>query len=127
MSRRATVLAHFGIPLVLAVGAFVQALFQEGFSLEVVASQLLGTALFFAAPHLFWLASASALRLSGTSWHAGFFAASLSLVVVAVSPTFGLRDPSGLPYHWLLYWPLAVAAQFAVGGVALLRRRFHDV
>ena len=125
MSRRTTILAQFAVPLLLAVGAFVHALLREGFGFEVLATQLLGTALFFAAPHLLWLASASALRLTGAAWHIGFVAASLVLVFVALYPMLYAGDPSGLPYHWVIYWPLAFAAQFAVAVVALLRRRFH--
>jgi hypothetical protein len=125
MNRRTTILAQFAVPLLFAAGAFVHALFREGFGFEVLATQLFGTALFFAAPHLLWLASASALRFTGAAWHTGFFAASLVLAFVAISPMFHAGDPSGLPYQWLLYWPLAVAVQFAIAVVALLRRRFH--
>lgn len=125
MNLRKTILAQFSVPLLLAAGAFVHALLREGFGFEILATQLLGTALFFAAPHLLWLASASALCFIGTAWHSGFVAASLVLAFVAISPMFHAGDPSGLPYQWLLYWPLAIAVQFAITVVALLRRRFH--
>lgn len=123
MSKRSATLMHLAVPLALAAWALGQALRREPFGLEVVAAQLLGSGLFFAAPHLLWLAIAARLRLVETPWHAGLVVSSLALLFVAVSPVLGRGDPSGLPYHWLLYWPLAFLGQLAVGVATFIHRR----
>ena len=124
MLTRPATLAHMALPLLLALGGFVVALRGEPLSFELVGFQLIATAVFLAFPHLLWLGSRAVLRLEGRTWHAGFVLSSIALVFVAVSPVFG-RDPSGLPYHWLLYWPLAAAAQVVVAVTALTHRRFR--
>jgi hypothetical protein len=114
---------HLAVPAGLAVWGLAMSLRHEPFGLELVGVQLLGSGLFFAAPHLLWLAIAAALRLVGTPWHAGLATCSFVLVFVALSPLLGRGDASGLPYHWLIYWPLALMGQLVVGVASFIHRR----
>ncbi len=119
-------MSYLALPTAGAAAAFVSSVLGEGFSLEVLATQLFMTWFFFSAPHLLWAGAARALKLHGAGWHAGFIVSSLLLVFVGLSPALG-RDPSGLPYHWLLYWPLSIVGLVAVVAGAAIARRRADV
>jgi hypothetical protein len=71
---------------------------------------------FYPGPYLWWVGLCKFNSWRARYWHAGLIAASCALATCLVAPYFG-RDPSGLPYHWFFYWPLAALLQivFAVG------------
>lgn len=117
---------HLALPIAGATAAFFSSVLREGFSLEVLATQFFMTGLFFVAPHLVWFGAARALKLRGASWHSGFVICSLLLVFVGLSPILGRGDPSGLPYHWLLYWPVSIVGLVAAAAVAAITRRRAD-
>ena len=123
MIKRSAVFMHLAVPAALTIWALGQGLQREPLGLELVVVQLVGSGLFFAAPHLLWLVVAARVCLVGTPWHAGLAVCSLALVFVAVSPLLGRGDPSGLPYHWVLYWPLAIVGQLAVGLATFIHGR----
>jgi hypothetical protein len=124
MNHRTSIALHLVPPIALAAYGLVSSLRRESLTVELLALQLLGNSLFFGAPYLLWLAVATGLRTAGLLWHLGFLLLSVLLVAVAVSPIFG-RDPSGLPYHWLVYWPVAFVLLLPVALAAFIRRRRH--
>lgn len=122
MNHRTGIALHFIPPVGLAAYGFVSS--REPLTFELFAVQLLGNGLFFGAPYLLWLALAIGLRAVGVLWHLGFLLLSALLMAVAVSPIFG-RDPSGLPYHWLVYWPAACVLLAPIALAAFIRGRRH--
>jgi hypothetical protein len=124
MNSRTVIALHFVPPLGLAAHGFASSLQREPLTTELFAAQLLGNALFFSAPYLLWLALATGLRTVGLLRHLGFLLLSALLMAVAVSPIFG-HDPSGLPYHWLAYWPGACLLLAPVALAAFIRRVRH--
>ena len=114
---------HLSIPALVATWAVLSALRFEPFSLEMLAASGLFGFLYYSAPHFVWAAVNATKRLSRFISHAGFIAASFALIAVSLLPLAGMRDPSGLPYHWLLYWPLALVLQLVFVAVAALIRR----
>lgn len=124
MKKRTAIAMQFVPPVALTLYSFASSLQREPLGPELVAVQVLGTGLFFCAPYLLWLSVAAGLGAKGTLWHLGFVLSSVALGAIAVSPVFG-RDSSGLPYHWLLYWPAACALLAPVALAAYLRRPRH--
>lgn len=116
-------IAHLSIPAIFAVGVFIYALSRESFSLEIVASILIGGFLFYAAPHLLWAVIVALSKPSNIVAHSGFVASTLTLALIA-SFWFFPPDPSRLPMQWMLYWPLAIILLFIVpGGAAVYVRK----
>jgi hypothetical protein len=66
---------------------------------------------FYPGPHLWWVGLCKLKALRPRYWHAGLIASSLAFGACMAMPYFGEGDHSGLPYHWFLYWPLAVVLQ----------------
>jgi hypothetical protein len=123
--QRAAFLAYLGCPVAVAVGAFVYALWFEPFGINMFAAYVVEGILFYAAPHLLWVAFATLAKSRGLVWHAGFIAASVALAVVLIL-SFTVHDRSGLPLQWLVYWPLALVLQVILVGASVLlscRRR----
>jgi hypothetical protein len=114
-------LAHFAIPTLFAVFGLVFGAQRATFEFELLA-MFLTVLFFYAAPHLLWAGLSAALQPKKTLWHAGFMLSSLSLAVISVMGHF-VRDPSGLPYQWFLYWPLAGLVLAAVVCVHFLGSR----
>ena len=126
MGRRSVALKHLAFPLLGAAAVFIRAVLREGFSFEVLLAQLFYTSLFFAAPHLLWAVAARVLNFQGLRLHAGFLLCSFILVAVAAMPMFVRGDPSGLPYHWMLYWPAAALGMLVFGLAFAFRNRRAD-
>src|SRR5947207_15380700 len=117
-----TIRQYLYIPALIAVGAFAFALGKEPFQIELLLSALLGGFLYYAAPFLLWTLVVSIAPFSSPVSHSGFIAASVALVVLAAL-SFLPGDPSDLPIHWLLYWPLAIVLQgVSITGTALYVR-----
>ena len=120
--KQRTIFAHISIPAVFAVGVFLYALGRESFSLEMLASVLIGGFLFYAAPYLLWAVIVAVGKPSNVVAHSGFMASTLALAFIA-SLWFFPPDPSGLPMQWMLYWPLAIILLiFVAGGTAIYVR-----
>ena len=120
--RRTTALAYLCCPAIVTLGTFAAALRFKPFELRMFAAYVLAGGMFYAAPYVLWTVVASLARFSNAVWHAGFIASSISLLAIAsfwLSPA----DPSGLPFQWMLYWPLAILLQIVVGGLAAWVRR----
>jgi hypothetical protein len=100
-------LVHVLFPLLFALVALFMSLRWRPFSSELLATHLVWGFLFYAAPHFLWACLSAALKPSLFVWHFGFISSSASLLLVGAMSVWGPRDPSGLPYQWLLYWPLA--------------------
>jgi hypothetical protein len=116
--KQRTIFSHISIPAIFAVGVFIYALGRESFSLEMLASVLIGGFLFYAAPHLLWAVVVAIGKPSNVVAHSGFIASTLALVLIASLWLFP-PDPSGLPMQWMLYWPLAIILLiFVAGGTA---------
>jgi hypothetical protein len=98
------------------------ALQREPFGGAMFAAHVLGGFLFYAAPHLVWAGLCAAAKPAPRAWRAGFFGASAALVFIGAM-SFAVHDPSGLPYQWLAYWPLAGILLLAVVVVWLLAGR----
>ena len=90
--------------------------------MEMFAAYVLGGGLFYAAPHLLWVAVAALAKFSGAVWHAGLIASSVALAAIA-SLWLGPQDPSGLPLQWMLYWPMAAVLQVLIGGGTAIYHR----
>jgi hypothetical protein len=120
--KHTSLAAHLSIPALVTLGAFTVALRREPFGMEMFAAYVLGGYLFYAAPHLLWVAIAALAKFSGAAWHAGFVASSIALTAIA-SLWLGPGDPSGLPLQWMLYWPLAVVLQIVIAGATAIYRR----
>ena len=114
---------YLSIPALVATWAVLSALRFEPFSIEMLAASGLFGFLFYSAPHFVWAAIAATRKLSNLTSHAGFIAASVALIAITILPLTGTGDPSGLPYHWLLYWPLALVLQVVFVAVAASIRR----
>lgn len=123
--KRTHFLGHLLLPASFALAGLVLALRREPLSGEILLSHLLGGGLFYAAPHLLWAAVSSAMRPARIAWHAGFAVSSLALVAVSTLSALGSQDPSGLPYQWLVYWPLAGGMLLVVVVAWLLSGRPH--
>lgn len=113
-SRRWT-WAYFLLPVGMALASLWSARAAEVTNFASVLADLFGSLCFFALPQAVWLGLASATRASGNTRHAGLLAASLALLAVWALAVWGPRDPSGLPFAWLLYWPLCIAGLVVVG------------
>lgn len=105
--KRAHLLAHLSVPLLFALVAFLLSLRREPPTVELVTTALAWSLLFYAAPHLLWAALCAAAKPKLLVWHAGFVSSSCALLLIGALSVWGPRDPSGLPYQWLAYWPLA--------------------
>jgi hypothetical protein len=110
--KRSHLIGHMLVPVLIALGGMFNGLRREAISVEALLAYLVGGVLFYSAPHLLWAAVTAAVRPALTVWHAGFVGSTIALVLVTAMSLFGRHDSSGLPYQWLLYWPLA--------GIALL-------
>ena len=119
-----TIAAHVCVPVIFSATVFLCFSWGElpSFGESVM---LLGTgSIFYSAPHLLWWIIISTGKLSKPVAHAGFCGASIALGWMATGWHIP-KDPSGLPYHWVLYWPLAVVlVLLSAGIVALLHRMF---
>jgi hypothetical protein len=105
--KRAHQLAHVLFPLLFSLVGLFMSLRWRSLSGELVVTHLVWGFLFYAAPHFLWAGLSAALRPSLVVWHSGFLASSCSLLLVGALSVWGSRDPSGLPYQWLVYWPLS--------------------
>lgn len=107
-------LAHLLVPTAVACVALAVSLAREPLSAELLLTHLAGGFLFYAAPHLLWVALCSVLNPARVVRHLGLLLSSAALLAVCAPSLWGPRDPSGLPYQWLVYWPLAGAALLVV-------------
>ena len=104
-------LLHLISPALVSVVALGSALRFEAFGLGMFATYGLLGFLYYSAPHLLWAFVAALSKASPAICHAGFIAASLALVAIALVPLTGARDPSGLALQWVAYWPCALVLQ----------------
>jgi hypothetical protein len=104
--KRVHLVAHFSLPVVMAFVGLGDSLRTEPLTGDLISQLVLGS-LFYAAPHILWTALSSAANPAPTVRHAGFIASSSALLLVGALSIWGPRDASGLPYQWLVYWPLA--------------------
>jgi hypothetical protein len=105
--KHACLLAHLSLPLLAAVVGLALSLRQALLTGGLLLSHFVWGFLFYAAPHLLWAALSAAVKPTLVVRHAGFVASSGALLLVGALSIWGSRDPSGLPYQWLAYWPLA--------------------
>ncbi len=100
-------LLHLSFPVLFALVGFFLSLRREPITGEALLVHLAWGLLFYGAPHLLWAVFSNAIKPTLRVWHAGFAVSSCALLLVAALSTWGPRDPSGLPYQWFVYWPLA--------------------
>lgn len=121
--RRTHLVGHFCVPALCALIGLYFALRREPLSGEMLLTHLGGGFLFYAAPHLAWAVAGATAKPTLLAWHAGFVASSCALLFIGAMSIWGPRDPSGLPYQWLFYWPLAgILLVFVVVGWLLAGR-----
>jgi len=122
-----TLLIYLSIPTIFSLGVFFYALDGKTFSLEMIASVLLGGFLFYAAPYLIWAVIIKVVNISNVVAHYGMLSLTMTLFFIA-SVWFSPGDPSGLPMQWLLYWPLAlISLLVGAGGSSIyLRIKFPN-
>ena len=99
-------LAHLSFPVLFALAAHFVSGRGVPLSVEDLA-YLPGALLFYALPHLIWAGFSAALKPALVVWHGGFVIPSCALLLIGGLSIWGPRDPSGLPYQWLVYWPLS--------------------
>lgn len=116
---------HFILPLLPALAGLVLALRNEALSVDLIFVQVGWSACFYTAPHILWAVICTAIRPALVVWHAGFVTSSLALFLVGALSALGSRDPSGLPYQWLVYWPLSGVLLIAVLVGWFLKGRPH--
>ena len=121
--KRGVLVGYLIAPALVALVSFAIGLRREPLEYDMVVA-LFGGFLFYAAPYLLWSVIAGIGRFSRAAWHAGFVAASVALIAIAILSLF-VRDPSGLPLQWMAYWPLAIVLQFVLAGGTALYRRIH--
>jgi len=115
------ILAYLSLPLLWLLSTFIVSVRQNGFDIETLYVTATSGGFYF-LPFLLWIAIARFSSLLRIYWHAGLVAASVSLAAIIVLSVWGPNDPSGLPYEWLLYWPLAAVLQVMfIGSVFLYR------
>jgi hypothetical protein len=119
---RTTFIAYLSIPAFLAIGAFVLALAREPLGWQMFMAYIVEGFLFYAAPYLLWAIISTLGKFSRAMVHAGFIAACIALAAI-LGLSFLVRDASGLPIQWVLYWPLALLLQGAMGGASAMYRR----
>lgn len=105
--KRAYLVVHLSLPVLVALVGLFFSLRLEPLTGELLLSHLAWGSLFYAAPHLLWAALSAVAKPASGVRHAGFVASSSALLLVCALSVWGPRDPSGLPYQWLAYWPLA--------------------
>lgn len=125
LMKRAHLLTHLSVPVLFAVVVFLLSLRQEPPTVELVVTHFVWGLFFYAAPYLLWTALCAAAKPKRVVWHAGFLSSSGALLLVGVLSVLGSRDPSGLPYQWLVYWPLSGLLLVAVVVGWLLAGRPH--
>jgi hypothetical protein len=103
---RTHLFAHFLPPLVIAFAGLALGLRSDPLTVSALTVYLLGAGLFYAAPYILWAGLVLLLKPKRSVCHAGFFLCTGSLLAVGAL-SFARQDPSGLPYQWLVYWPLA--------------------
>jgi hypothetical protein len=87
---------------------------REPVTPEAVLTVLGGGYLFYATPFIAWAVIAALVRPVKWAWHSGFISALCALGFVSGMSIWGPRDPSGLPYEWFVYWPLAALMMVTV-------------
>lgn len=112
--RKTTLVAYLAAPALMTLVGLGLALTREPISVEMLWAVVVEAFLFYAAPYLLWLFISAMVQFSLPVRHAGLIGCSITLVSLAVLPLIFGGDPSGLPMHWLLYWPMA--AVLAVTG-----------
>lgn len=113
------ILAYLSLPILWMLFTLIVGARQNGLDIEILYAAAM-SGIFYFLPFLLWIAIARFSNLSHLYWHAGLVAASVSLTAIIVLSVLGPNDPSGLPYEWLLYWPLAVVLQITFIGSVLL-------
>jgi len=103
---RASLIAHLSFPVLFTLVGVALALQREPVGAGMLSAHLLGAGLFYSAPHLVWAFVCAALKPWRLIWHAGFVVSSGALLFIGCA-SFVFHDSSGLPYQWLVYWPLA--------------------
>jgi len=113
---RITLSLYLLAPIGIVLWSIVRLLGQGGTSVGDLVAVPVQILLFYPGPYFWWVALCKVKSLRKRYWHAGLIAASCALAMCLVAPYFG-RDPSGLPYQWFFYWPLAILLQiiFAAG------------
>jgi len=108
----AYLLGYFAFPALVTLWGFIAALRREGLGGNVLVVQI-ESAFFYAAPHLAWGGFCALTRPAIWVQHGGYVLSTFSLAVISAM-AFLVHDPSGLPYQWLLYFPLAGFLLFAL-------------
>jgi hypothetical protein len=86
---------------------------------------IVANALYLLAPYAGFLLLAATVKPRPITAHAGLLSFSTALLSVLAIGYFGTRDPSGLPYHWVLYWPLCLVGILIFCGVAVVLQRIR--
>lgn len=107
VSRRFFLPIHLSLPALFTLTGLLQATAQEPLTFSLLVTHLAGLSVFYAAPHLLWAALCAALGPAAWVRHLGQLSASGALLLIGTWSFWGPRDASGLPFQWLLYWPLA--------------------
>ena len=123
--KRAHLLLHLSFPVAVALIGFFLSLRRELISVELLFVHMAWGLLFYAAPHILWAIVSNAVKPVLPVWHAGFFASSGALLLTAALSVWGPRDQSGLPYQWLVYWPLSAVLLVVVVIGWFLKGRQH--
>jgi len=105
--NRAHLLAYFSFPALIALAGLILGLRHEPLSVDALISYVVWGGLFYAAPYIVWAVIAALAKPITWVWHAGFVATSCALAFTGALSILGPHDPSGLPYQWFIYWPLA--------------------
>lgn len=125
LMKRAHLLLHLSFPVAVALIGLLLSLGREPISVELLYVHLAWGLLFYAAPHILWAIVTNAIKPALVVWHAGFFTSSCALLLVAAVSVWGPRDQSGLPYQWLVYWPLSAVLLVVVVIGWFLKGRQH--
>jgi hypothetical protein len=105
--KRTHLVVYLCLPALVALASLFLQLRREPLTAELLTATLVWGFLFYATPFILWAGVSAAVKPVLWAWHGGFVVSSCALAFVCALSIHGPHDPSGLPYEWLIYWPVA--------------------
>lgn len=124
MNQRSLAL-HLGVPIGVLVALLITVLARSPASFVDTAIGVAANALYVLAPYAGFLFLVSAVKPRAVTAHAGMSGLSAALLSVVSIGHFA-PDASGLPYHWVLYWPFCLVGLVTFAGAAALIQRIRN-
>lgn len=124
--KQRNLLWHLLIPAGVLSAFLVTVARRSTSSIEDEAVGLAANAMYLLAPYAAFFLLVAAVKPRPLTAHAGLLGLGMALLTVLAIGYLGTPDPSGLPYHWLLYWPLCLFGILTFCATAALIRRIRS-